>query len=108
MKKPLNFSTYKLLHKMSFNEFNRWLINFYMSAYDDGAEECAAKIQHGEIVLDDVQSDLLSLEPEDCVSALSVDDLRELLLSVNGIGKKRADTIIDCILQKGVDETLWE
>lgn len=108
MKKPLNFSTYKLLHKMSFNEFNRWLIEFYMSAYDDGAEECANKIQRGEIVLDNVESETLSLEPEDCVSALSVEDLKSLLLSVNGIGEKRADTIMERILQKGVDETLWE
>lgn len=66
MKKPIDFSTYQRLQKMSFNEFNRWITKLYKTAYIDGANACE---------IDD-------------------SELSKILTSVKGVGEKRAKEII--------------
>lgn len=81
MKKPVNFSTYKMVKQLSFNDFNRWVTEIYKSAYEDGATENPIQ--------------------DECVAALTEDRLMEILLSTKGIGQKRANAILDSILQEG-------
>ena len=84
MKKVADFRTYQLIKKLSFNDFNRWIVSFYGSAYDDG------KADKSETLLDE------------CMSTLTEDRLMEILLSVKGIGKNRAREVVEKVLQEGV------
>ena len=88
MKKPADFGIYKKLRKMSFNEFNRWITEFYAAAYQDGAEA--------------VVTDSDPLDDPDLVAAIEQERLYEVLLSVPGIGEKLADRILKAILQEGI------
>lgn len=82
MSKPVEFALYKKVSKLSYNDFNRWITNMYTIAFKDGAD--AASL------------------PEDCEAVLTEDRLREILLSVKGIGEKRADEVIEKILAEGI------
>lgn len=86
MSKPVEFALYKKVSKLSYNDFNRWITNMYTIAFKDGAD--AASL------------------PEDCEAVLTEDRLREILLSVKGIGEKRADEVIEKILAEGISNGL--
>lgn len=79
-KKPIDFATFKKIQKMSLNTFNRWLADLCSTIYDDGATS----------ILDD------------CQAVLTEDRLMEILLSVKGIGEKRAKEAATKILQEGI------
>ena len=81
MKKPVDFSTYKMVRNLSFNDFNRWVTEIYKCAYEDGAKDNPIE--------------------DECVAALTEDRLMEILLSIRGIGQKRADAVLDSILKEG-------
>lgn len=71
MKKAINFAQFQQIKKMPLNMFNVWATEIYKSGLEDGINQ----------------------QPEyDAV--LSEDDLRDILLSVKGIGEKRAEIII--------------
>ena len=80
MKKALDFSTYKKFQKLSFNDTNRLFSAFYSNAYDD----CKKEIM------------------EECVASLTEDRLLEILLSVKGIGKTRAQLVVQKIIEEGI------
>ena len=80
MKKALDFSTYKKFQKLSFNDTNRLFSAFYANAYDD----CKKEIM------------------EECVASLTEDRLLEILLSVKGIGKTRAQLVVQKIIEEGI------
>lgn len=80
MKKALDFQTYKKFQKLSFNDTNRLFSAFYASAYDDGKESVK----------------------DECVAALTEDRLLEILLSVKGIGRNRAEQAVAKILEEGI------
>lgn len=84
MKKAVDFSAYKKVRALSFNDFNRWITEVYKIAYTDGRNDSAA------------------LMNEDCVAALTEDRLLEIILSVKGIGRKRAEEAVAKILQEGL------
>lgn len=86
MNKPVEFALYKKVSKLSYNDFNRWITNMYTIAFKDGAD--AASL------------------PENCEAVLSEDRLMEILLSVKGIGEKRANEILQKILAEGVENGL--
>ena len=86
MKKPVDFSTYKMVRNLSFNDFNRWVMSIYASAYQDG--------------IDDADSD--------CVAALTDERMMELILSVKGIGKRRAEELLVKICEEGVKDNSWD
>lgn len=97
MRKAIDFSQYKKIQKFSLNEFNRWIESVYRAGFDDA------------MVL--TQRDLynrMEIEPADLVSAYTDERLMEILLSVKGIGEKRAREVVDKILAEGVDPTLWD
>lgn len=80
IKKPIDFATFKKIQKMSLNGFNLWLRDLCGEVYDDG--------------FDCMKSEL--------VAAMTQDKLEEILLSVKGIGKKRASEIIEKIRAEGL------
>ena len=82
MKKALDFSTYKKLQKLSLNDTNRWINALYAQAYDDGKNENP--------ILDE------------CVAAMTEERLLEIILSVKGIGQKRAEQLLSKILEEGI------
>ena len=81
MKKPADFATYKMVKNLSFNDFNRWVTSIYGSGYCDGQDAIN----------------------EGCVAALTDDRLLEIILSVKGIGKNRAQELMQKILAEGVE-----
>lgn len=80
MKKVADFSTYKHLQKMSFADFNRWVISVYKSGYADGADTESKKYGENPLVLDE-------------------DSLYDILISVPGVGNKLANKIIDRMVE---------
>lgn len=80
MKKVADFSTYKHLQKMSFADFNRWVISVYKSGYADGADTESEKYGKNPLVLDE-------------------DSLYDILVSVPGVGNKLANKIIDRMVE---------
>lgn len=83
MTKTASFSDFKRIQRLTLNDFNKWMLTFYQSAYEDGLKE-------GESEFDD------------CVAAIYEDRLMEILLSIKGIGQNRADQIIAAILEEGI------
>lgn len=81
--KPLSFAELKRIQKMSFNEFNRWITALCKEIYEDGLRE-------GESEFDDA-------------AILSADRFMEILLSVKGIGKNRAEQVLEIILNEQED-----
>ena len=86
MRKLLDFIAYKHIQKMSFADMNKWVLSVYKSGFADGLEE-------GEKESSDIP---------DLVAQLTDDRLMEIMLSVKGIGKNRAQIVIDKILAEGV------
>ena len=97
MRKVLDFATYKRITKYSLNEFNRWVKTLYDNAFNDGLEFAKDNMYIEQ-----------RITPEDLVSAYTDERLMEILLSVKGIGKNRAQEVVDKIMAEGVDESLWE
>lgn len=81
MRKALDFPTYKRLQKFSLNDANRWVTTLYVQAYNDGKDEIK----------------------NECAAILTEERLMEILLSVKGIGKNRANQVIEKILKEGID-----
>ena len=81
MRKVADFSTYKSLRSMSYNQFNRWVQSVYATAYQDGYDEGGKEFGNTPLVLDE-------------------DSLYELLISVPGIGDKMANKIVDRFLER--------
>lgn len=62
----------------------QWAVSFWKEAYNEGFSEAEKKYtQDGINVSEDVDAQVLDM-----------DGLREILLSVNGIGEKRADQVL--------------
>jgi len=97
MHKAVDFSTYKKIKKLTLNEMNRWVESVYRDGFEAGYSV--------------TQKDLynqMTIEPSDLVSAYTDERLMEILLSVKGIGKRRAQEVVDKILAEGVDPKLWD
>ena len=78
MMKPITFQNLKQIKKMSLNELNRWALSLYASGMQDGIEE----------------------SEKDVVAEISDEKLLEILLSVKGIGSKRADEVMKKIMKE--------
>ena len=77
-KKPIDFATFKKIQKMPLNIFNKWLIDLCNTCYDDGVK---------------------SVQTENAVE-LTDNQLLGILLSVKGIGKNRAQEVLNKILEE--------
>lgn len=84
--KPITFAQLKQIQKMSLNDFNRWLTALCTTVYQDGLREGESEFDDGVMLTDD--------------------RLMEILLSVKGIGKNRAEQVISILLnEEAVDGT---
>lgn len=83
-RKVCDFSTYKKITKLTFNEFNIWIKGFYDTVYNDALDrlEAERKEQEGNAIF----------------TELSDEELMNVLLSVKGIGEKRAKTAVERIM----------
>ena len=81
MTKPVDFNTYKRIVKMPLNQFNRWLTEFWKDAYSQGLREGESEFD-GDIIIPS-------------------DEFEEMLVRVKGIGRKRAEQIMDLIYDYG-------
>lgn len=95
--KAVDFSLYKKVQKFTLNELNRWVESIYKDGFDD-AYSLTQKDLYNQ----------MEIEPKDLVSAYTDERLMEILLSVKGIGRKRAQEVVDKIMNEGVDPKLWE
>ena len=78
--KPITFAQLKRIQKMSLNDFNRWLTELCKTMYSDGFKE-------GESEFDDC-------------AIVTEERLMEVLLSVKGIGKNRAEQVVSILLNE--------
>lgn len=79
---------FKKVKNMSQSSFLAWLTRYYQRAYRDGWTQ-AMDANGGVVVAEGVEANVM--DPG---------ELREALLSVRGIGKKRADAIIARLNEK--------
>lgn len=89
MKKAADFHTFKRLKNMSFNDFNRWINEFYRAAFDDGRkfgnEEIEEYYRKG-------------------AETYTYEELFDLLVSVRGISPRIAETAMDRIMPDIVED----
>jgi len=78
--KPISFAQLKQIQKMSLNDFNRWLMELCKAMYSDGFKE-------GESEFDDC-------------AIVTEERLMEVMLSVKGIGKNRAEQVVSILLNE--------
>lgn len=81
--KAVDFSTLKRVQKMTLNQFNAYMSEVVRAAWQNGVDDVIGNHNKEEIVIYDS------------------DELYKLLLSVKGIGAKRAQTIVDTIYTGG-------
>lgn len=81
MVKVADFKTYTLLRSMSFNQFNRWVESVYATAYADGYSKGTEELGENPVILGE-------------------DEFFNLLLTVPGIGNKKAAMIVQTILER--------
>lgn len=81
--KAVDFSTLKRVQKMTLNQFNAYMSEVVRAAWQNGVDDVIGDHNKEEIVIYDS------------------DELYKLLLSVKGIGAKRAQTIVDTIYTGG-------
>ncbi len=78
---------FKLVKSLNLTGFIKWVRSIHESGYYDGWCECIDRMKdaRGKVNLDD-EIELMVLE---------VDDLRETMLSVKGIGVRRVEEVIE-------------
>lgn len=81
--KAVDFSTLKRVQKMTLNQFNAYMSEVVRAAWQNGVDDVIGDHSREEIVIYDS------------------DELYKLILSVKGIGEKRAQTIVDTIYTGG-------
>lgn len=75
------------LKSMKQGQFVRWICSFWQNAYNEGFSEAEKKYSH----------DGISISEDIDAKVLTIEELKEILLSVKGIGEKRADQVLQKI-----------
>lgn len=88
MKYKMSFAQYQQCQKMSKNEFNRWIIKFYQTAYDDGYQDALKHIPDDAVIID---------RSENIIIEWSQEEFLQMLQSIKGIGPVLAEKIAQCI-----------
>lgn len=91
MKYKMSFAQYQQCQKMSKNEFNRWIIKFYQTAYDDGYQDALEKIPDDAVIIDRFENIIIEWSQE---------EFSQMLQSIKGIGPTLAEKIIQCICSR--------
>lgn len=80
--KPISFAKFKIVQKMTLNEFNRWLMGLCKAMYQDGFKD-------GESEFDDC-------------AIITEERLMDIILSVKGVGRNRAEQIVNALLSEEI------
>lgn len=87
---------FKNVKKMNVSQFIQWITSIFQSGYDNGWNACVDTIMSaGEHFTVDGDTEVEVMDGDDL---LTLDDVRDAMLSVKGIGVKRADAVIDLLL----------
>ena len=77
MIKPLNFGNFQAMKRYSYNQMNAWAVSVYQSGFEDGQESMPRILEFDK------------------------DSMEEFLLSIDGVGKKTAEKIVQAFINKG-------
>lgn len=93
----IKFNDYKNIRNMSFNNFNRWLSDFWKASYEEGLREGESELDNadGDQWIEFIKNTPGSDEVIDFLG--STDELYKLLLTIPGIGETLADRIMERI-----------
>ena len=93
----IKFTDYKNIRNMSFNNFNRWLSDFWKASYEEGLREGESELDNadGDQWIEFIKNTPGSDEVIDFLG--STDELYKLLLTIPGIGETLADRIMERI-----------
>lgn len=84
---------FKKVKKMGLSQFIQWTTSIYQSGHDEGWNECVDAVMNaGEHFVVDGETEVEVMNEEDL---LTLDDVRDAMLSVKGIGQKRSDLVIE-------------
>lgn len=84
--------------KMGVSQFIQWMTSIFQSGHDDGWNACVdAVMTAGEHFTVDNDTEV---EVVDECDLLTLDDVRDVMLSVKGIGTRRADAVINILANK--------
>lgn len=90
MKYKMPFNQYKQCQKMTKNQFDRWLEAFASQMWQQGYNKACEDVPDGSVVIDTADT---------MVVDASEDKIREVLLSVPGVGPKLCDKIIERVYE---------
>ena len=90
MKYKMPFNQYKQCQKMTKNQFDRWLEAFANQMWQQGYNKACEDVPDGSVVIDTADT---------MVVDASEDKIREVLLSVPGVGSKLCDKIIERVYE---------
>ena len=90
MRYKMTFSQYKQCQKMTKNEFSRWLEAFADQMWQQGYSKACEDVPEGSVVIDTTDTMVIDT---------SEDKMREVLMSVPGVGPKLCDKIIDRVYE---------
>lgn len=82
--------------KMGVSQFIQWMASIFQSGHDDGWNACVdAIITAGEHFMVDNETEVEVVNESDL---LTLDDVRNAMLSVKGIGARRTDMVIQILM----------
>lgn len=82
--------------KMGVSQFIQWMTSIFQSGHDDGWNACVdAVMTAGEHFMVDNEIEVEVMNESDL---LTLDDVRDAMLSVKGIGARRADMVIQRLM----------
>ena len=82
--------------KMSLSGFIDWITSIFQSGHDDGWNACLDTVTNaGEHFVVDGETEVEVMNGEDL---LTLDDVMDAMLSVKGIGQRRADLVIEKLI----------
>lgn len=90
MKYKMPFNQYKQCQKMTKNQFDRWLEAFASQMWQQGYNKACEDVPDGSVVIDTADTMVIDA---------SEDKMREVLLSVPGVGSKLCDKIIERVYE---------
>ena len=86
---------HKVIKKMSASEFVQWANRYYELAYNDGRDSTYKEIADNKDSI--IVPDYVEAEVYEENEVINMEQLMDILLSVNGIGIKRANKVLDVI-----------
>lgn len=87
---------FKKVKKMGLSQFIQWTTSIFQSGHDDGWNKCVdAVMTAGEHFMVDNETEVEVVNENDL---LTLDDVRDAMLSIKGIGARRADMVIQKLI----------